>query len=211
MFVITHAAPLDRTLTCTLSCAHGQLLLQTPKLIISVQTTRLLRLKGSYQAEGEQPRRREPVRHEDEAQSADGDGGPEDAVQTASSLVAHQQRRGDGVGVDKAGVGALPGEQPQQISPTPSLSEARPGFQKPHQDPVSEEDDDSTQSMDNQEGQSLTLQISRAAAGQHATWRGRDTEQAGRLGRQAAAAVRYREWRAERSSWGARRADPDPS
>lgn len=64
-------------------------------------------IRLSYQAEGEQPRRCESVGHEDEAQSPDRDGGPEYAVQAAGSLVTHQQRRGHGVGVDEAGVGAL--------------------------------------------------------------------------------------------------------
>lgn len=86
------------------------------------------RLKSSYQTEAEQPGRREPGRHEDEAQPADGDGGPEDAVQAAGSLVAHQQRRGDGVGVDEAGVGALQGRPPTaDQGPAPSESGSRCG------------------------------------------------------------------------------------
>lgn len=80
----------------------------------------------SYQADGEQPWRRESVGHEDEAQSPDRDGGPEYAVQAAGSLVAHQQRRGHGVGVDEAGVGPLRGRRrTADQGPSPRSTETR--------------------------------------------------------------------------------------
>lgn len=69
----------------------------------------VLEIGLSYQADGEQPGGREPVRHKDEGQTSDCDRGPEYAVQAAGSLVAHQQGRGHGVGVDEASVGALGG------------------------------------------------------------------------------------------------------
>lgn len=155
---------LDETLTWS-SCARGHVSLPLLfRIVFFLFYTRLFCFKGLYQTEGEQPGRREPVRHEDEDQSADGDGSPEYAVQTAGGLVAHQQGRGDGVGVDEAGVGALRGRL-TTAAQGPAPSSVWPGFWDSHHDPVSEEDDSSAQSMDHEECRRATPQISRAAAG----------------------------------------------
>lgn len=61
----------------------------------------------TYQTEGEQPWCCVSVGQVDESQSSYCDGGPECTVQTASSLMTHQQRRGHCVGVDKSSIGAL--------------------------------------------------------------------------------------------------------
>lgn len=65
----------------------------------------------SYQTEGKQLWRCVSVGQVDESQSSYCDGGPEYTVQTAGSLMSHQQRRGHSERVDKASVGALQGKR----------------------------------------------------------------------------------------------------
>lgn len=65
-------------------------------------------LKGcSYQTEDEQPRSCVFVGQVDESQSSCCDGCPEYTVQIGGSLVTHQQRRGDCIGVDETSIRAL--------------------------------------------------------------------------------------------------------
>ncbi len=86
----------------------------------------------SYQTEGEQLGRCISVGQVNESQSSRGDGGPEYTVQTASSLMTHQQRRGHSVGVDEASVGALQGKKRSVRS-----AQSR-GFQVWHCGPLSD-------------------------------------------------------------------------
>lgn len=62
---------------------------------------------SSYQTDGEQSWCSVSVGQVDGGQSSCCDRCPEYTVQTASGLVTHQQRRGDGVSVDESCVGAL--------------------------------------------------------------------------------------------------------